>query len=74
MTDLLLFGTDGCHLCEQAQALLTELGIAYEYRDIIDNELWLKQFGLLIPVLWHQPTQRQLNWPFSDLDVRAFLA
>ena len=40
---LTLFHTDGCHLCEQAWALVEEAGLAATTRqcDIMDDEQWL---------------------------------
>jgi len=49
-----LFGTLGCHLCEQAEGLLmplVERGLLVELLDIADNERWVDEYGLRIPVL-----------------------
>ncbi len=73
MTDFLLFGTEGCHLCEDAEQLLTDAGIAFESRDIMDDEEWQQKYGLLIPVLRHVESQRQLNWPFDSRQLQEFI-
>lgn len=73
MADFLLFGTEGCHLCEEAERLLAKAGIAFQAKDIIDNEEWQQEYGLLIPVLWHAGSQRQLNWPFDQQRLREFV-
>lgn len=73
MADFLLFGTEGCHLCEDAERLLIDAGIAFESRDIMDDEELQEKYGLLIPVLWHTESQRQLNWPFDEYRLREFV-
>lgn len=73
MADFILFGTDGCHLCEEAEALLAEAGIGFDSKDIIDDEQWQQQYGLLIPVLLHQASGRQLNWPFDRIQLADFI-
>ncbi|MBD9359336.1 glutaredoxin family protein [Methylomonas fluvii] len=72
MAEFILFGTEGCHLCEEAEALLVVAGLDFTSRDIMDNEQWQGKYGLLIPVLWHAPSQKQLNWPFDSLQLKAF--
>jgi len=70
---LLLLGTDGCHLCEDAQTLLRENQIAFEYVDIAIHEEWQTQFALLIPVLFHVESQRFLNWRFDSPALLSFI-
>ncbi|MGZ4999188.1 MAG: glutaredoxin family protein [Methylomonas sp.] len=73
MADYLLFGTAGCHLCEDAERLLIDAGLDFESRDIMDDEEWQQKYGLVIPVLWHIEIQRQLNWPFDHHRLREFV-
>lgn len=72
VADFILFGTEGCHLCEEAEELLVAAGLDFTSRDIMANEQWQADYGLLIPVLWHAPSQKQLNWPFDSLQLKAF--
>ena len=74
MADFILFGTAGCHLCEEAEQLLADAGLAFSTRDIIDDEQWLARYGLLIPVLLHTASGKQLNWPFDRLQLESFAA
>ncbi len=69
----LLLGTDGCHLCEDAQTLLNENKIAFEYVDIALHEEWQPKFALLIPVLIHVESQRFLNWHFDSPALISFI-
>ncbi|MDD5228459.1 MAG: oligopeptidase A [Methylococcales bacterium] len=70
---LLLLGTSGCHLCEDAQTLLNDNNIAADYVDIAEHEEWQAQFSVLIPVLYHVKTQRYLNWRFDSPALLSFI-
>ena len=50
---LTLFHTDGCHLCEQAWALVEQAGLAGRSRrcDILDDADWLEAYRVRIPVV-----------------------
>ena len=73
MNHLLLLGTYGCHLCEDAQSLLNENKIIAEYIDIAEHEEWQSQFALLIPVLYHVESQHFLNWRFDSPALLSFI-
>ncbi|MDD4914248.1 MAG: glutaredoxin family protein [Methylococcales bacterium] len=68
----ILFGTEGCHLCEDAGQVLNEAGINFQHADILSDEVWQEKFGLLIPVLWHIGSGRQLDWPFDSQQAQSF--
>jgi hypothetical protein len=72
MADFILFGTEGCHLCEEAEELLVAAGLDFTSQDIMTSEQWQADYGLSIPVLWHAQSQNQLNWPFDSLQLKAF--
>ncbi|MER2529052.1 MAG: outer membrane protein transport protein [Candidatus Competibacter denitrificans] len=71
---LLLYGTDGCHLCEQADALLHAAGVTVECVDIADHEDLLNLYGTRIPVLRRSDTGQELAWPFDGVAISHFLA
>ncbi|MGH8355820.1 MAG: glutaredoxin family protein [Pseudomonas sp.] len=71
-----LFGTLGCHLCEQAEALLMPFvahGLLVELVDIAEREAWVEDYGLRIPVLRRLDSGAELDWPFEADQVVAFL-
>ncbi len=72
---LTLFHTDGCHLCEQAWALVEQAGLAADARqcDIMDDEQWLATYRVRIPVL-RDEVGRELGWPFTLAELQAWLA
>lgn len=69
---LTLYGTTGCHLCDQAEALLRQAGAArplpWRYVDIALDEGLVARYGTRIPVLV-AADGRELGWPFSLLDL-----
>ncbi len=77
---LVLLGTEGCHLCEQAEKLVlwvmaqfpTELVL--NKIDIVDETEYLAAYELIIPVLCHVESGQELHWPFTEQQVQLFVA
>jgi hypothetical protein len=75
---LLLFGTSGCHLCEQAREIIQDclsdrLDKWIETIDIAEFEQWQAQYAIRIPVLYHPESQKELGWPFDQTQVKEFI-
>ena len=71
---LILLGTQGCHLCEQAEQILHSLNLHYQYLDIVDDEKLLAHYEISIPVLLDaQGSEKKLYWPFDANMVSAWL-
>ncbi|MCM2318188.1 MAG: glutaredoxin family protein [Pseudomonas sp.] len=71
-----LFGTLGCHLCEQAEDVLMPFaaaGVQIELVDIAEREEWVAAYGLRIPLLRRLDSGAELGWPFDVPQVAAFL-
>ena len=71
-----LLGTLGCHLCEEAEAILLPFaarGVEIELIDIAESEAMVERYGLLIPVLQRCDTGSELHWPFDTWKVVEFL-
>jgi len=71
-----LLGTLGCHLCEQAEAVLipfVEQGLWVEVLDITECTQWLDDYALRIPVLRRLDTGAELDWPFEAQQLATFL-
>lgn len=72
-----LFTTAGCHLCEQAYALLKQVSTAYPLEivcvEIGDDDKLLEQYGLRIPVV-QTVAGSELNWPFTELELNQFIS
>jgi hypothetical protein len=68
---LILYGTIGCHLCEDAEQVLQTLGLSFESIDIMDDNALLEKFGVSIPVL--EKPDGYLYWPFNEAEALAWL-
>ena len=63
-----LLGTSHCHLCEQAEHRLNQMGLNHVKIDIMDLASGIERYGTKIPVLTCQG-KLDLAWPFSLLDI-----
>ncbi|MCZ2720299.1 glutaredoxin family protein [Marinomonas sp. 15G1-11] len=69
---LTLYGTLGCHLCDEAkQEILKSMAkeVDIDYVDIANDTSLFELYGTKIPVLEMAGTQ--LYWPFTSKDVDA---
>ena len=71
----ILYGTSACHLCEQAEAIISALPSPLNVQkiDIAEDEQLSERYGIRIPVLKSTHTQRELNWPFTTDDLLSFI-
>lgn len=75
MTDqLYLYGTDGCHLCHDAQQLLLALNLGWDDVDIVEDDALLQRYGTRIPVLKRAGREAELDWPFDHQQISTFLS
>lgn len=74
----LLYGTLGCHLCEEAARELIDVlpvdGITVLEVDIALDDGLMAQYAYTIPVLRRCSDGRELHWPFTAADVQALVA
>lgn len=72
-THITLYGTLGCHLCEDAMAvampLLRSHSIVIVEIDIAGNDALEERYGLRIPVACRQDTGAELGWPFDQASL-----
>ena len=69
-----LYGTGFCHLCDQAEAILSEIGVVAVQIDIVDRDELFERYGTRIPVLRRADTGGELGWPFDIVAVERFLS
>jgi len=72
MSQVVLYSTDGCHLCELAQAQLDTSNTDYKIVDIIDDVDLVNRFGTRIPVVLNKDN-KELGWPFELAELQQFL-
>jgi hypothetical protein len=82
---LILYSTDGCHLCEEAEALLRaqqahNKDLGWQVVDIANDDVLFDRYGWLIPVLRKadavttDTAASELRWPFDAQALSEFLA
>jgi len=78
LIELTFYTTDGCHLCEEAQALLQELLAQFPDRfnielvDIVESEQLVEAYGVRIPVVVKRNESADLGWPFNYSQLVSF--
>lgn len=76
---LLLLGTEGCHLCEEAQEIVAACAkeVAPDFQieliDIAEHLEWQPDYAIKIPVLLEAESRRELDWPFDYEQALHFL-
>lgn len=83
---ILLLSTQACHLCELAQGVLQQVfsqqdilllsekaDLQIYLQDIIDQPIWLDQYGEKIPVLLDESSSLTLEWPFDVSQAAKWL-
>ena len=73
MTEIELLTADGCSLCGRAREMVEQVAPQVTIRevDVAADEELIQTWGERIPVL--RAGERTLAWPFSLLDVQAFV-
>lgn len=75
--ELQFFTTSHCQLCEVAEALLVRTPlrepIPVDAIDIAQSEALVARYGTRIPVLRRSDTGAELDWPFDQAQLLAFL-
>lgn len=71
---LMLFGTSGCHLCEEAEVIVNAcVPDGVETVDIAEQEQWQELYAVRIPVLVDFESGQELGWPFDLAEVEEFI-
>ena len=72
------FTTLGCHLCDQALALLRNIeasgfAIVINEIEIADDNALVEKYGIRIPVVLIDGGDNDLGWPFTEEELQKFL-
>ena len=75
MGQLILYYTQYCHLCDEAESYLLAAGLNgnYEKLEIDDDPVLLERYEIHIPVIKRIDNQQELFWPFDRLELAKFL-
>jgi len=70
-----LYGTEGCHLCEDALAMCEQVMPEANINvvDIINDEKLVELYRISIPVLERLSDQAKLFWPFEQKQILELL-
>lgn len=75
--ELVIYSTLGCHLCELAKDQLEPLFQHFALRlveiDIADDDVLLEKYGVRIPVIKLQYSEKELGWPFDTQQAYDYL-
>lgn len=67
--ELVLYTTEGCHLCEDAHELLLSVAdrqpLQLQLQEIGDDDELVARYGIRIPVVLF-PDGSELGWPFTE--------
>jgi len=78
VSNLILYTTEACHLCEQAKTLIYSIiegtPLTLVEVDIAEDDVLLKQYGVHIPVLENPDNQQCCYWPFDGAQVKSLIA
>lgn len=74
-SSVILYSTEGCHLCEQAAEMILAIRpqITLKKIDIAYDDALYEQYRYHIPVLKNAANE-ELNWPFDTLTLKEFLS
>lgn len=77
---LVLLGTEGCHLCEEAKQQFYQfltvnktVHIVLEEIDIAEHEEWQNEYAVRIPVFLQPDSGTELGWPFGYQELEKFV-
>ena len=77
MIKIQFYTTLGCHLCEDAELLLSAMEIKgiikVQSIDIIDDDDLMERYRIRIPVIKKQDSAEELGWPFDSNSLSQFL-
>lgn len=75
MTKFAFYTTEGCHLCEQAWEIVIAQGLVNQMTqiEIIHDEADIARYGIRIPVIKNNETDKEIGWPFDSIELADFI-
>jgi hypothetical protein len=77
MPQVLLYTTLGCHLCDDAMAIVQPIldkeGWKVSLVEIADSPELVDKYGIRIPVLARVDNQDEIGWPFGVEEIELLL-
>jgi glutaredoxin len=76
MMELILYTTEGCHLCEDAHELLLSIAdrhpLHLQLQEIGDDDELVARYGIRIPVV-RFTDNTELGWPFTEAELEQVI-
>lgn len=69
--DLRLLSRDGCHLCQEAEALLRRLSLRFQVVDVDADEQLRALYGDAVPVLLDADGRELARAPLTEARLRT---
>jgi hypothetical protein len=70
---VILYSRADCHLCDLAAVMMDRAGVRWRPVDIDGDPDLARKYGVVIPVLQHPGSGRELFYPFDDEALMQFL-
>ena len=70
---LILYSRTDCHLCDLVAEMMNRAGVPWRPVDIDGDPVLVGKYGLVIPVLQHPDSGRELFFPFDEDALLHFL-
>ena len=75
---LKLYTTLGCHLCDNALALINDYNLhntplVIEEVEISESDVLIERYGIRIPVIQFSSGGNELGWPFDKNELELFI-
>ena len=74
---LILYTTEACHLCKEAEQLLLQLSgsadVIVEAIDVSLDEDLMSRYGIRIPVVKNKLTGHEIGWPFGLAELASLI-
>lgn len=68
--NFVLYHTEGCHLCELAEAVIENVSVHHPMSwikiDIALDDALVEAYGVRIPVLVNVAARNEIGWPFDE--------
>lgn len=71
--DLILYSRPDCQLCDEAEQMLENAGLAWQPVDIETRLDLIRAYGTRIPVIYRPDVERALYWPFTETALLEFV-
>jgi len=70
---VILYSRTDCHLCDLVAVMMDRAGVSWRPVNVDGDPDLARKYGIVIPVLRHPGSGRELFYPFDDEALLQFL-